>query len=387
MVSPFLSFIPLRYMQNLTRFFIVTAIFSGIAVFISCSNNTGSDGEADFDREGMLENYGNNIIIPAYEAFQESVNNLDASATAFSEAPTAENLQTLQDDLKQARLAWQDASIFQFGPAEMQVLRTYVNTYPTDTEQIQSNIESGDYSLGTIDNQDAAGFPALGYLLHGVGETDEETITQYTTDPDAENRRQYLLDNVSFIKENIDSVVEEWSPNGGDYLGTFLSEDNAGTDVGSSIGMLVNALVLHYERFLRDGKIGIPSGVRSAGVPRPSATEAYYGGYSVELAVANMEASKRLFLGNGLDGSEGPGLQENLQALGAGDLSTQITTKFDESLTELGNLSDPLSEQIENDNESVTNTFQKLQETIALLKADMTSVLGVTITYQDNDGD
>lgn len=387
MVSPFLSFIPLRYMQNLTRFFIVTAIFSGIAIFISCSNNTGSDGEPDFDREGMLENYGNNIIIPAYEAFQESVNNLDASATAFSDVPTADNLQALRDDLKQARLAWQDAGIFQFGPAEMQVLRTYVNTYPTDTEQIQSNIESGDYSLGTIDNQDAAGFPALGYLLHGVGETDEEIITQYATDPDAENRRQYLLDNVSFIKENIDAVVEEWSPNGGDYLGTFLSEDNAGTDVGSSIGMLVNAVVLHYERFLRDGKIGIPSGVRSAGVPRPTAVEAYYGGYSVELAIANMEAFKRLFLGNGLDGSEGLGLQENLQALGADDLSTQIVTTFDESLTELENLSDPLSEQIENDNESVTNTFQKLQDMIALLKADMTSVLGVTITYQDNDGD
>ncbi len=387
MVSPFLSFIPLRYMQNLTRFFIVTAIFSGITIFISCSNNTGSDGEPDFDREEMLENYGNNIIIPAYEAFQESVNNLDASATAFSDVPTADNLQALRDDLKQARLAWQDASIFQFGPAEMQVLRTYVNTYPTDTEQIQSNIESGDYSLGTIDNQDAAGFPALGYLLHGVGETDEEIITQYTTDPDAENRRQYLLDNVSFIKENIDAVVEEWSPNGGDYLGTFLSEDNAGTDVGSSIGMLVNAMVLHYERFLRDGKIGIPSGVRSAGVPRPTAVEAYYGGYSVELAIANMEAFKRLFLGNGLDGSEGLGLQENLQALGADDLSTQIVTTFDESLTELENLSDPLSEQIENDNESVTNTFQKLQDMIALLKADMTSVLGVTITYQDNDGD
>lgn len=374
-------------MQNLTRLFIAVAILSGIVIFISCSSNTGSDGEPDFDRSAMLQNYSSNIIIPAYEALRDSVNNLDASANAFSETPTTENLQNLQDDLKQARLAWQDASIFQFGPAEMQVLRTYVNTYPTDTEQIQSNIESGNYNLGSIDNQDATGLPAIGYLIHGVGDTNEEIILQYTTDSNADNRMQYLLDNVSFIKENIDAVVEEWSTDGGDYLGTFLSEDNAGTDVGSSIGMLVNALVLHYERFMRDGKIGIPSGVRSAGVLRPSATEAYYGGYSVELAIANVEAFKRLFLGNGLDDSEGIGLQENLRALGADDLSTQIITTFDESIAELENLSDPLSEQIENDNESVTDTFQKLQETVALLKADMTSVLGVTITYQDNDGD
>lgn len=372
-------------MQKLTRFFVTVTLLSGLV--ISCSSNTGSDGEADFDRAGMLENYGNNVIIPSYKAFQETVNNLNASTTAFSEDPTVENLQSLQNDLKQARLAWQDASMFQFGPAEMQLLRTYVNTYPADTEQIQTNIESGDYELGTIDNQDAAGLPALGYLLHGVGETNEEIITQYTIDTNAGNRMQYLLDNVDFIKENIGAVVQEWSSDGGDYLGTFLSEDNGGTDVGSSIGMLVNALVLHYERFLRDGKIGIPSGVRSAGVPRPSATEAYYGGYSAELAVANMKTFKRLFLGNGLDNSEGLGLQENLQALGADNLSTQIVSTFDESIAELENLSDPLSAQIENSNEQVTATFQKLQEAVALLKADMTSVLGVTITYQDNDGD
>lgn len=367
---------------------LATALFLGAFLLLgSCQSNTGSEGGANFDRQAMLQNYGNNVIIPAYEALQNTVDELDASATAFSNTPTEENLESLQQDLKEARLAWQDAGIFQFGPAGMRGLRASMNTYPADTDRISSNIESGDYSLGTIANQAAAGFPTLGYLLHGTGSNNAEIIAQYTTDNHAGNRMTYLLDNVGFIKENIDAVVNEWLPGGGNYIGTFTSEENAGTDVGSSLGMLVNAMVLHYERFLRDGKIGIPSGVRSAGIPRPTATEAYYGGYSRELAVANLQAVERLFLGTSFNDSDGAGLQEHLQALDAGDLSDQIESQFSKAQTALEQLSDPLSEQIENNNEPVTKAFQELQGLTALLKADMSSVLGITITFQDNDGD
>ncbi len=374
-------------MNTLSRILIPALLLGIITAFSSCTSNTGSDDTSNFDRSAMLQNYSSNIIIPAYHALDDSLTNLQNSATTFSEAPTAQNLQALQQDLKNTRLAWQHANLFQFGPAEMQVLRSSVNTYPTDTDKINANIESGDYNLGTLDNQDAAGFPALGYLLHGTGDTEAEIIAQYTTESNAQNRMTYLLDNVSFIHDKVEAVTNEWSENGGDYEATFLSEDNAGTDVGSSIGMLVNALVLHYEQFLRDGKIGIPSGVRSAGIPRPTATEAYYGGYSLELAIANQQAFWRLFQGTGLDNADGLGLEENLEALGSNELADQINTDIEASIAALNTLSDPLSDQIDSNNDPVLNAFEEMQQVVALVKADMTSVLGVTITFQDNDGD
>ena len=197
----------------------------------------------------------------------------------------------------------------------------------------------------------------------------------------------YLLENISYMKEKVDAVTNEWASSGGNYISTFASEENAGTDVGSSLGMLVNAMVLHYERFLRDGKIGIPLGVRSAGVTRPQATEAFYAGYSLELAVANMQAMERLYAGTGLDGNDGIGIDENLEALGASDLAEQIDSEFDNSISALQGLSDPLSNQIETSKDSVTSAFQELQQLVPLLKADMSSIMGITITFQDNDGD
>lgn len=366
-----------------TKTTLLSSVLLVLFLFSACSNGTSSsEDQVNFDRSAMLSNYGNNIIIPAFEKMQSATNELQSAAESFSNERTLSNLDTLQSALKSTRLAWQDVSPFQFGPAESILLRASLNTYPTDTEKISSYISSGDYTFGTIDSRDAAGLPALGYLLHGVGDTNEEILIMYTTDPEAENRMTFLLDNISFIKEQVDQVTTEWQASGGDYIGMFLSDENSGTDVGSSLGMLINSYVLHYERFLRDGKVGIPAGVRSAGVTRPTSTEAYYGGYSLELAVANLAQIERIFTG-----ADGRGLDDNLKALDAGDLSNEIQTQFDEAQSALEQLNDPLSQQIQENNEPVLTSFEELQQIITLLKADMTSVLGITITYQDNDGD
>lgn len=363
---------------------LLAALVLGLA---ACDSGSDTDPPADtFDRSELLANVASEIIVPSYEALHESVDALDAAVAAFATDPTATNLEAAQGALRAARLAWQDASLFQFGPAESVALRTSLNTYPVDVDRVEANVASGDYILGAVDNRDAVGFPTLGYLLHGVGDGEDEILAAYAAAPDAAARLTYLQDNVDFIAEAVDATAEAWSP-GGDYLGMFLSEANAGVDVGSSLGMMINAFILHYERFIRDGKIGIPAGVRSAGVPRPTSTEAYYGGYSAELAAASLRAVQRLFRGDALSGASGTGLDDYLQALDAQPLAAQIVTELDEAIAAVEALEDPLAEQIERDNDPVLAAFQELQDVIVLLKADMTSILGVTITFQDNDGD
>jgi predicted lipoprotein len=371
------------------RYLSFILIIAAVAAATSCSSNSLDDdsGNSNFDRAAMLQNYGNNTIIPAYDTLEEAINTMQKAAESFSEDPSEATLSTLQSELKTARLAWQDASMFQFGPAESAVLRTVVNTYPADTDRIEDNIDSGDYTFGTIDNRAAAGFPALGYLLHGTGNTAGEIVSQYTNEEDTDARMAYLLDNINFMTQKTEAVASEWRADGGNYIAAFLSDESDGTDVGSSLGMLVNAMVLHYERFLRDGKVGIPSGVRSAGVPRPSATEAFYGGYSLELSIANLQAMQRLYAGDGLNGMNGSGLEANLEARDAQALADEISTRLDKAVSAQQELNDPLSAQIEENNEPVTQAFTQLQDVISLLKADMTSILGVTITFQDNDGD
>lgn len=368
-----------------------TSIFFAIIAITlllgSCTSDSTVGDEINFDRQAMLNNYGDNAIVPAYVELRTQVDLLQGSVESFNADPTVTNLEALSQQLKSTRLAWQDVNLFQFGPAESVTLRSALNIYAPDTVQIESNISSGDYQLGTIANQSAAGFPTLGYLVDGLGSSQEKIVSFYTDSAHAEARKTYLLDNLTFVSSGVVTVEEEWASDGGDYIGMFTSEENAGTDVGSSLGMMINAMVQHYERNFRDGKIGIPAGVRSAGVPRPMATEAYYSGYSVELALANLRAIQRVFKGTGLNGSDGVGIEEHLQAMDAGDLADQINMEMNEAISELEALQDPLSEQIRDNNDPVLAAFQEMQDVVTLLKADMTSVLGITITFQDNDGD
>lgn len=353
----------------------------------ACNNANTVDPGANFDRVAMLENYANNSILPAYQNLQQSLSSLSERGDAFVNTPTESNLQQLRSSLKEARISWQDANFYQFGPAEMQTLRTSLNTFPADTGQINQNIDTGDYTLGTLENRAAAGFPALGYLLHGIGSNDAEILSKYTTDSNASNRKQYLSDMLAFMLGKAEATLTAWQADGGNYIETFTSRENSGTDVGSSLGMIVNAAVLHYERFIRDGKIGIPAGVRSSGIPRPSAVEAYYAGYSAELAIANVKTLIRLIEGRSLNGTDGIGIEEYLQALDAGQLSQEIIAEAEQSITSLETLNDPLSDQINNNLDPVLSAFEQLQQVVPLIKADMPSVLGVSITFQDNDGD
>lgn len=368
--------------------FVISSLAALLLMVSACENSTSPGNEVDFDRREMLSNYANNIILPSFETLQKSVSDLKVVADDFEANPTAEGLDTLQSTLKKVRLDWQQTSPFQFGPAESAVLRVSLNTYPTDTVKVNDYISSGSYSFGSLDSRDVSGLPALGYLLHGVGETQEEILAMYTTDDKAGNRMNYLMGNISYVKGLVDTVTNDWQASGGNYIGMFLGEDNAGTDTGSSLGMLINSLVLHYEKFVRNGKIGIPAGVFNTNRDSyPEKVEAYYGGYSAELAVASVKAIRRLFLGNGESDTAGKGLDDNLQALGATNLSGEIKKELNEAIVALEELSDPLAQQIEGDNEPVFSAFEELQDVIVLLKADMTSVLGITITYKDNDSD
>lgn len=372
----------------------LTAVLLSISVIIVACDNAGDNDPPDapmepamFDRAAMLANLGNNLIVPSYQAFGAAVDDMQSAVATFAADPTTGSLDQMRAALKAARLSWQNVSMFQFGPAETVALRGLLNTYPTNMDKIEENISSGTYVLGTIENIPAGGFPAMDYLMHGNEVSDDALLALFTSDANAANRLKYLTDNADFIKSNADFVVNEWNAGGGNYIATYLGSEKGGSDVGSSLGETINAMVLHFERFTRDGKIGIPAGVRSAGVPRPKTTEAFYGGYSIELAAENLAAIKKLYTGAGFSGQEGIGLQENLEFLEATDLAGDIASTMDQSLDAINGLADPLKTQIDADVDKVVSAFTTMQDLVVLLKVDMTSLLGITITFQDNDGD
>ena len=365
-----------------------------VGLTISCKDDpkkealpTGSDS----DRGLMLTNIADNIVIPAYAKFDVKLANMIAKSDAFRANPTTTTLTDLRTAWQDAYIEWQKVALFDFGPAADNGLTGFMNIYPTDTIAIKANITSGTASLETPGSYSAQGFPALDYLINGIATTDDAIITLYT-DTEADKRKAYLLQLTNQMHTKFSLVKNTWTST---YRNIFVA--TTGTGLYSSTSLMVNGIVSYYERHLRSGKFGIPSGSMTGGTLISTSVEAYY---SEEIAKTLAQTAHQAFVdffnGKGVTtGTEGPSLKTYLNSLGAKDATTQVLLS-EKINTQFGVVNDKLallttedlsSEVSSTNNSNMIAVYTAMQGEIKMLKVDMTSAMSITITYTDNDGD
>jgi predicted lipoprotein len=382
---------PLIHLKTMTRLKTYPRFFTlMITILLSSCGGSGSDPSPEdnnADRKLMLTHWADNIVVPAYADFKVKLDVMVSKGEAFAASPDNTSLSEFRSAWVDAYAEWQKVELFEFGPANRYTLRNFFNIYPASVSGIASNIDNPTVDLALPTSYDRQGFPALDYLLNGVGANDTEILAYYTTDTDASKRIDYIKRITARMTSLLDKVITDWS---GSYRDTFISK--TGLDIGSSTGEVVNAYVLYYERYVRSGKIGIPSGaaIASAGVPHPETVEAFYKkDISLTLAKTAHQAAADFF--NGKGETEGPSFKTYLDALNAKDESTLLSTIINDQFTAITNklnaLSPNLYEQIETNNQAMIDTHTEMQALVRMLKVDMTSAMSVTITYTDNDGD
>jgi uncharacterized protein len=349
------------------------------------SENGGTTPKTEYDRNAMVANYADNIIVPGYQAFKTEAAEMTTAVNAFAATPSVATLTAARKEYLDAYKAWQDVSAFEFGPADEQLLRSNLNIYPTTTSQIESNVSSGTYDLQAPVNFSAKGFPAIDYLLYSNA-TDAEVVALYTSGNSAANRKKYLQDLANLVKQYADATHNSWTT--GNYTKRF--KEATGTAVGSAIGSLVNQLNSDID-ITKRAKVGIPSGRFAAGTARPEKVEAFYSKTSLDLLKRAIQAEKAIFMGMTASGTNGPGLDDYLNHVNAkystGKLSDAIIAQFDAALAAANAVQGPLSVAVTSQPQAVTKVYEELQKLIILTKTDMPAALGVTITYNDNDGD
>jgi len=330
----------------------------------------------DFDRGAMLYNLASNVIKPSIAESATSISDLESTTQTFVANPSQSALDDLQDDFIFAYKKFQHIKPFNFGAFEDYGIVGALNTYPTDTSKIKSNITSGSYNLGSVENVQAIGFPALDYLLFHTN--DVQIITEFTTDPESANRKMLLTETVTKMKSEIELAQTQWDSDDTD----FIAAD--GNDVGGSTSILFNAFVMDIE-LLKNAKIGIPAGNQTGGTTLPNYVEAYHSQSSIELAKESISGLKNIFVGG-----TGIGFEEYIRDVEGeieSSLADQIISKFDQCTSSLNSVGTPLSDKVDSDNAAVQSAFNEVKSLVTLIKTDMSSALGLLITFQDNDGD
>ncbi len=246
-------------MRKISVSLIVTALILG--TIISCNKKSNDDApEEGADRKALLTHAADNIIVPSFEAFKTSLDNLKTAINNFTATPDENKLSELRTQWQNAYLAWQSVELFHFGPADDVSLRNHFNIYPTDATLINSYVASGSYNLETFTNNKVQGFPALDYLINGLAANDAD-ITAFYTGTDASKWKKYLTDIITIMDSKLNTVVNAWK---GSYRNEFV--ENTGTGAGSSLSKLINEYIMYFERFLRSGKYAIPAGAMTGTV-------------------------------------------------------------------------------------------------------------------------
>jgi hypothetical protein len=370
-----------------------TCVLLILGFLSGCGGSNDPSPDVDpLDRKPMLTHWVDNIIIPSYANFRPKFDAMITASDEFVASPTASTLVGFRSAWVEAYIEWQKVELFEVGPGDTYTIRNFFNIYPADEIGIAQNISDPLANLAVPAAYPRQGFPALDYLINGLGETDEAILAFYTTDADAAKRLAYITRITDRMDTLLTSVISGWN---GSYRDTFISK--TGLDIGSPTGLMVNAYVLNYERFIRSGKFGIPSGAMasSGGIKYPEKVEAYYKkDISQVLAKTAHQASIDFFNGKNVStGEEGPSFKAYLDALNAKDaasgtlLSSLINTQFTVANGKLNLLDASLYQEVLTDNQAMIDTYTELQGAVRMLKVDMTSAMSVTITYTDNDGD
>lgn len=351
-------------LQTLFRLLVLTILVFQIS---SCQRQSANACIEGFNQEALFENMADNVILPAFEDFQIKILNLRQRATLFAQTPNATNLRAMREDLKKAWLSWQAVAVFQFGYPETVDLRASLNSFPTNTDLIIQNIEAGTYDLTSQESQTAKGFPALDYLLYGLSNSDAAIVNILSQ----ENYYVYVLNLISDIQTRMEIVLEEWIDK--EYRSTFIK--NLGTNPGTSLDLIVQSMLRQFD-VVKENKIGIPAGLSLMENGQANQVEAYYSGFSLELATAAVQALENTYLGKtslGLDDYLIHKKIEKEEVL----LNTLIEEQFEKTINALQAVNGPLSVAMEQRREQVEQVYLELEQLGMLLKNDLAGHLCV----------
>lgn len=347
-------------------------------ILLGCAESTNSTVD-EFDRKAMLQNIASTLILPGYDSLVVASKEMQEAVLLFSTTPNTSTLTTAKIKWKNCILHFQDVVAFDFGPADglFGSLSENISTFPTHTDHVESAIAKSDTLLQNF-QRDARGLFCIEYLLFAQDES--STISAYSSIA----RAGYLRAVTTDVHKHISEVQSGWKTA---YAEKFV--ENSGTDAGSSVSYLFNNMITSYEN-IKNYKLGIPLGKRvgQAGV-EPMLVEAVYSGISVELIQRHFDAIMSIWYGKSKNSASGNGFREYLKTVEGGlRLVTETEAQEQNIRVSLAALPlTPLSKQIQTSPTQAEALYTEMQKMTRFLKSELSSLLGIAITYSSGDGD
>ncbi len=349
----------------------------------SCTESGGPQADT-FDRTAMLTQLADNLIIPSYDsAATASVRLATNSESILTDGDVSSaDVYELRREFTDLALQWQRIVTYNFGPAEgdFGTLAEDAATFPCDTAEVWRRIAAGDTLLRDF-RRDTRGLATIDYLLF---RRDAAEIARDLSDASAGNMRTYLRRVINRLRDELTSAASAWKQT---YRSIFINR--SGTDAGSSVSLLLNELNKSFE-LLKNYKLGLPLGLRAGQTTtEPTKIESYYSGLSYLLLGLHYSSIREIWSGRLRNGTQIPSFRAYLLTVVNGPRLIEETeaqfARIDAAYGLVGQST--MSELIRSNPQALVALHTEMQKLTRFIKSEMSSLLGISITYSSGDGD
>jgi len=356
--------------------------WAGLSLLVAVAG-CAAEGSGDTRRE-LLESWSLELIIPAYADLEARSQALASSLDALCSAPAQPALDAARTAWSAAREPLKRAEVFNFGPYSRPEFRIgpQLDSWPARPDTVEELLAG----TGPVDAATVAtlgvwhkGLPVIEYLLY----PQNADASAQLADP---RRCEYLESVGTELVARAGELRLAWAPEGSDFAGQLSGAGRTSAAFRSlrdAFSEVVNRMGFTVENVRRD-KLGAPLGTGAGGTPQPDAAESRFSGRSIRDILDNLVGLELLYFG---DPSRNlAGLQRYASERGQ-NFDAQMTAALSASRAALLEIDMPLTAAVASEPDRVQAASDRLGELQSLLQVDMISALGLTLSFNDNDGD
>ncbi len=199
------------------------------------------------------------------------------------------------------------------------------------------------------------------------------TSLQLLSGPDSFRRGAYLLAVSRDVAAKAAQLANDWSTSG-DAAAKFVAGGQA------SVNLLVNQLATAIED-AAEGHLNFVLGLPAPVMRQLDRFEGSPSGSSLPGVLTYLEGAQALYRG-----TKESGLEHYLAGVNP-SLKTRLREQFEAAIAATRAIGAPLEQAVVDNPAAVQDAYEKTRALEILFKVDLASALGVTLTFNSNDGD
>jgi len=357
------------------------SILLGCAILLLLTHCLEKYPDGSSARASVLLALAEDVALARFVEFQERSAEMEAAAVAFCADPSEASLKAARDAWWAAKEPWKRNEVVRFGPI-MEYPRRFgpkIDDWPVIESAVEDLVDDeGELDQAAFDSMGTGtrGLPVVEYLLWGAGEDTLEALTNSA-------RRCAILEGAARdVHANAGRLVVDWSQTWILQLSQPASAPDARYEnMQEVLDEWVNRMGFTVEN-IRVEKLGKPVGDKADGKPQPDTIESRHSGRSLLEAKDALAGVHDIWTGG--SGEESLGVSALVSDT---ELIALVDTHFEAAMTTLAAIPDTLEDTISGDTSTVVAAQDALRELHRVIQVDLATKIGVTIGFNDSDGD